>query len=654
MQFLAPIQSVIIIQLFWLSVAFIGYTLLLVLQYGFKRKILTKTENTSFAWVFLLSNALGFSYFGLVTVFGYLFSLGPQLFECSYLVAITFSVGVFFFRKLRHHAAADLNHIFRSAANVRLFSVVGLLVFTTVFYYLVNLKVGSNLGGDALVHISKIRHLATTGFTFTDAYYGSVPETRHHLSVIHTLLAIPARANITALDVWYASLGYIIFLKIITIYCFSSTLLSNLKYKKYAIAEYSALITIIASTLQLQIYAIYPTILAQFWIMLFIIGLFRLLQQSQPSILIISALLIGLSHPLLALGTIILAGMVFLLKIIFDRKSIDIHMIIYGVISVLILLVSPVISALMPNRMTEAAYNYGVGTMAIDTVKIGNNFSIMLPPDIALAIFGNSIKLVFIGGLSVLGMVALLILSKGKTAKIIIASLCMVAPMTAFNPLVYPIVANYLPNWAIYRFFSINQLMVVSVGFGLLMLAYVLWFMLSRVFHRLKYQDVALTASLLLVIFIQSYGAFSFRADRKSESNQKQAYSYISNLREVLPVGDGSIVFAEKSDGYIIPAIENLRVVAIEDAHATPAADQRDHKICYNSLMSTFSPSLLKQAKIRYILAGKNTPINNSASAQPRLFTKVKSSRSHVLYRFDSIGVDDVATSDTRCLYNEK
>ena len=634
---LRPLLPVLAIQIYWASIVFIGWILTAALLKRTKGSFIYNWKALPFAARFFIATSLGFSLFGVFTLIGYGLSLSAWWLVGFYLAAVLWAV-IYAYRNYRVLIKPAIRPLLTSIQSLRLFSPLGILLILSAVSLVLTFFIGGFIGADGFIHVSKIRHLVDQGFTFTDAYYGTVPETRHTLSILHTILAVPSRLSINPITSWYASAMFLQLVKLAGIFYLAWRLLywtrSNVR------SQYAALATIITLGLFNNYFISYPSVFVGSWIILLTIALFDITERHNHTLLIVASFLIALTHPLASLACAFLIALIGLGFLIFDRTFISKKNIFTFGASFVLLLSTPLFTSTLPDRMTDYAKNFAAGTLQY--LHIGR-FEAFRPASTQYFVSDSfSIAPWPIALLSVIGIVGMFIFIKNRRHRILIGAFMLFVPLLLYNPLTFTFLKKFLPIWGIARFIVVNQLIMLTVFFGILFVVK-LTDKLIKSRYAVNFVLPALTV-LTLIIFLtmQTFGAIDPVSARHASmyEQQKMVYGNLSSIIHVLPEEKNATVLAELSwDSFIIPVVAPLHVVAINEANSPPAADMVDRSACFTKLYSTLNPGLLKQAQVDYILVRRSESALYNIAIQTASLTPVKQDDERVLFKFDSTSI---------------
>jgi len=647
MHLLRPGLAVFAVQLFWLSIVCIGWSLVCALQRCTKNNFIYKWQDLPAAAKFVIATALSFTLFSVFTVIAYILSLPSWCLGVFYICSLTATI-LYAFR----FGATTYTQSFHSAVKtitaIRLWSPVGTLIVLLLIDLFLTFFIGGFMGADGFIHISKIRHLTLDGFTLTDAYYGTVPETRHTIGVLHTLMTVPSVFGINPITSWYASAVFFKLVKTCAIFYLAWRLFY---WKRGDIRiKYAATATILPLALYNSYFISYPAFFVAVWIMVFTVALFDVAEHKNLSLLVISSILIACTHPLASIATALLLCLVVAAWLIFERKLFTRRLALGLLATLAILMSTPIFAATLPNQMTDTAKNFSANDMNYFHVGSLRAFS-----PTRVQYFDTPAALSWsIAILSALGVIGLFVFIKNRRARCVVGAAVLFAPVVLYNPISFTVLSKHLPIWAIARFTVANQLTLFMAFFGLLFLAASLQKLVRPHLSSATIARLLFVTTLIIFVCTQTYGAVD-AAQGKNLSiydQQRTVLTDMSDIEQALPNDKGAVVLAERTwDSFIIPVVAPLHVVAIHESNSTPAADMTHRSACFDLLYASLDPTLMKQAHVKYVLAKQSETIFYDLAARSPNLKPIKQTATRVLYKFD--GADVIAANNPACHFHE-
>jgi hypothetical protein len=362
----------------------------------------------------------------------------------------------------------------------------------------------------------------------------------------------------------------------------------------------------------------YPASLVIIWIAAYVVGLYWLLTNRSPWAAILSALLIAFTHPLASLMVFGLTVLIVVVAFIFDRNVRQERAFIkYFTCVLLILIATPLITALMPNQMTEFAANYG-DKLTYYSVG-GIEFVRPTMPLLSSMDFNIVLTILFF-----IGVIAMSYIKKNKPAFIIILCSWLFVPLTLFNPVFLGIAGHFLPSWALARFYTANVFIYIAIPIGiyaLLALGLRLSKPVKKIHNNLLTRTTLYCWLAIAIVFLLP-GVNRFNKSPVPNATiygyNKNAYEELRTIQDVIPRDAIGIALGSSVDNsFIIPAVSSLHVVAIVESSASPAADAHTRVQCQNYLSDNWDLGAMKAAGITYLFAAPGSKLYENAMSDP-------------------------------------
>lgn len=647
MHLLRPEIAVFAVQLYWISIVFIGWSLVKTLLTVTKGSFIRDWQRLPIAAKFVISTAVAFALFCGFTVIGYALSLPPWWLNLTYIASLLYAL-YYNYKNRPVSPAASIKMFGRAILDVKLISPLGILLILAVIDLFLTFFIGGFMGADGFVHISKIRHLTLEGFTLTDAYYGTVPETRHTVSVMHTIVAIPSAFGVNPITSWYASAVFFKLVKFCAIFYLAWKLMYRIKGGSRI--QYAALATILPLAIYNNYFISYPSYFVATWVLLFTVALLDVTKRQNHWLLFIAGTLIAFTHPLAAIACSLLLVLVVLGWLIVDQSLFTKQFSLMLLATFTVLLSTPLFTATLPNQMTDAVRNFGAKDMTY--YRLGS-LTTLKPTD---AQYFDTQHAMFwpLAALSALGIIGLFVFIKDRRYRCVIGGAVLLVPLILYDPITFSIITKQLPVWAVARFNVANQLTLFMAFFGLMLLIVGIPKLLKLRISTNVLTTLLLAAVSIIFICFQTYGAVDVGTARNLSmfDQQESVLSDMQNIQQVLPNDKYAIVLAERTwDSFIIPVVAPLHVVAIHDNNSTPAADMVHRSACYDMIYASLNPALTKQAGVKYVLARKSETVFYSLAASDPNLRAVKHNSDRTLYKFNDDGIK--TAHSPACHYNE-
>jgi hypothetical protein len=596
--------------LYWASLVFIGLMAIRIIKERWLPKTIRGVSD-NIPLLVLLGFATSTIILGVFSVILYIFKLPAFVYTVFYLalliVSITYGTQPFI-SFLRKKYTIRINGLsFWVPATI----VVGAILLLLIDYCISTLF-GAQFaeGSDSYVHVARILSITQYGFIIDDSFLRGVVESRYHFNAIYALyVPIVQLLKIIPADAWSLSVGFFRLIQWIALGALAYFMSHRYLIKDRKIAYYfSVSAVIIAMTMfgasHLMHVAMYPNKVVFLWQILLMIGLllhFDNHQRLGSSIAIMSAALITLTHPTYSLMTAIficlaLAGL--LVCYIFGRNTSNKRFVLLMSLLLFVLMVSPIITAFFPNRMTAGSFNFGDFTT---TSIFGIKILILWIPE--------TVKEWLIAIIQILGY-SYLLFKLWRSKKIAVFTICLVlilfTYLTINNPAFMVIVQGKLPIWLLARFGAMNVFQFISLPLGLYVLCIGIYHIVKSSYWRYVVGGIVLLAFMIYSVFGL---ANSYRNLYSATKGIDHGYlEFIHRTSNTLgnTFKPGSLVVANLGDSYFFPASLPVKVVAIHEAHATPDAASKERLACQAQLFSTlFDKGLLRTIQADYIVLAK-------------------------------------------------
>lgn len=627
---LDKIAAMLLVDAFWFSFILIGYALLTV-----ARTRLAVEGPVQRLAVFCLRQqlilrsifALGASFvvFGLATVICYVFELPVAVLSIAYGLVLAVSVIwllLLGYRSLKRRESLTLKvtlPLHRQASFYLMLVTVIAAGLVLVADFAGSSYIGSEAmdGSDAYVHLSKITAIVNQGFSLQDGYFSHIVESRYHVNIVHAMYALGAwTLHMQPSEVWQHSLAFFRLLVWSSFFSFAYYAARNwLKQDR----NWSLLLASLAVIAALSKFtgwffvANYPNQIVTAWMVLFVILLSQYVMRNVGALgLLLTAFLITLTHPTYSLATALFVLLFIALRLLFQRRKFlksRKDLLVY-LASVGILMLSPVVTLLFPDRMTDESFSFGdFATSTIAGLKI---FKPGVPQDLT----GMAILIVCTLGLAALVYNA----RKNKDQLLLVLALVLFFPLIAYNPLTFGLISEHLPLWLIDRFRAMNIFMFISFPFG----AYAVVKIGARIFKGVKISTATRNAlqCIVIILLVLAFSAKFIKTTYRSFMFQHNAsagfYGFMDRTHNDFGgiLNNNKVVVASIGDSYFLPAVASIDVVAIYDAHATPVADSQSRLKCQEKLIKSFSYSDLRAVNADYVVLAKYAAEYNADRAK--------------------------------------
>lgn len=558
------IIPILITNLYWLSFCVVGAAVFI----RFGQAYVKRLDIFTLTFVSFLIGASVF----LPFIFpAYLLNLPVAYLSLAWgaIVLIAFSWMVFNYRLVLRLFEISVRTVFIEKSS-RWLAIIFMLLL--IFDFALSIIVGGtlSLGNDTWVHLARVNDMLSNGATINDPFFPQHIDSRYHLSLVHLMYASGSWLTNTApVLFWKFSLGIFKALAYLGIYIISFFIT---KSRKLALLASIPAVCLLAYDLY---YFLYPNNITLLWYVGFIISLVLYLSNPLDKFFVISLVastaLVSFSHPGYS-AYLIPVTVLSLIILKFIYKSTKLTNYRFLLLVIFLATITPTISYLQPNNMSEAAYNYGIDNYQFASV-LGLTILNPLRDYYSLT--------------SAVGLTAILwfvIKHRGLYLTAVTLSVVFLYIIVAYNPFIFEFLADRFPVWFIRRLRFTNYLNYVMVPLGLLLLGYFLINLNAKtrsVFSRRG--GMLYLIPILLIVFNVS----NFKKFYDSRIRNDYGGEYALAIKDALPdFKEKTLVVAEEKISYIIPSVVNAEVINIETTHAAPATVYPIRKACLEQLLS--------------------------------------------------------------------
>lgn len=609
---LKTLVIITLIQLYWLSFPLIGYALLLVLKnHNFKYAKIGEFAAYILQLHFLVrlffALLFGMAAYGIVSIFMYTFHLPAIVMTVIYSFFLLFSIGYLLIHFFKHKSFEKIKNIKITLARSKLSYltlVIALLAisFVAIDYYL-SLRYGGTiyLGNDVYVHLARIITILEDGYSFRDGFFEGIIESRYHVNLVYSLY-IPISQLVSAIevlpfDVWRWSLGFFRFLQWLAVFNLAYFIFKYLlKRRDVLVWSYLAVVSSVAFMSGTFFIANYPNQIVNLWVIAYVIGMIIYENYRKYGIIIIlAAILLALTHPTYSLMVAIFTAFYIVLRVVFNFRGVrkPRQYVIY-LLSIVILMSSPVLTQLFPNYISKFVTQTGVNF----------NYSLFLP---LTPIDDLQLPMLVLGVLTAIYL--LIHLRHMRKFQIIFLSLILFIPIIIFNPIAIAILGKFLHTGIFYRFNAMNVLWLILLPLA----AVVLILAIGKLVEKIKMKSgieravvrtsyvVAITGVLLVsaVAIKPSYDIY----EKFITPGGDYEYERIHRLHDQLSerIEDDALVVANEVDSYLLAPVLSVYTLTIPTSHATPTAAMANRVTCQDAIMTNFNLADLKAIDAEYI-----------------------------------------------------
>lgn len=646
----------LLIQLFWASFILIGLSAVLLYKYVLTRhglkpnKFLGLVTTLHPVICLLFCLVVGITILSPVIILSYFFEWPLLSLSCCYLLMLSASFVILFLgrEKLIKQARKLLA---LNNTQVILLVLVGAPI---VVDYILSLKLGAPLYGDAPVQLAKINLFMTSHLTLSDPYYGynGVVDPRYSTDIMDALQALIGKLlHTTAVTIWLRSYAFYRLTIWLSFFALAWELLPK-KYKTYA---YFVLALAPITLGPVFIFANLPDRIVFAWICLFIIGLKYWLEKRSSTLLIVASLLSASTHALFALINIgYICLLLAVLWIFRSLKPKDLRMFL---LNIAILLVPVAINYYYPNHTNQdqASYDPGFAPPPLHTYGI---FRISQLP--RLGVGTNIIYLVLLGVLLLVATEAasqairilLYILSsivlclalsytylavigyglvfwviKPKKMRIVIACLILYYPLIIYDPVFWRLNHRLIPPWVTFRFSYFNVIGLLAPFIGIS--AYTLLPLIKWGYKARIYQIVAYSMTILVIgygVYISAIPSYSSWINKVHQGNNARL-RILRPLQVLAPEMKNQIVYSNDPNlAILLPGIVTSGAINFQPANEAPMSNIVQRAACGSLLATTASYKNFRDSRATVILTDRSYSAEVSHLASSSGFLQLKAS----------------------------
>lgn len=555
------ILNALAVSFFWLSFIVVGLATLSIVE----KKWIHRSADKDYLVRVFIGVCLGFFLYIPILLVGYLTSADVIITSVAWLTFFLMGLVIL----VRHKELKKL--VFQLKSDKWGWFLVAVLAID----YVVSLKVGSHLSGDAIGHIARIRDIATNGFTINDPNYPMLLDSRGMVSLFHGVYATGANiVRLDALDFWFYSLGFFRAAMALGVYSVLKVL-----FKQKHLASLISAATLIALSYDWR-YILYPNQSVHLWLFALTISLIRILGNHKDvlgRILFVASIsLASLSHPVFATGMIFLTTVTFGVYVllrdggsVYKRIAESIKEYWWYLVAVPVLGLTTIAGALLPVRGVR-----GRGEPH-EVLSLGS-IDVLNP-------LGHYEGLYFTALIILLLCVYSQKRSKALTSVVVGAIITF--PILAFTP-VFDVLYIFLSPTIVerYRHHTNFLYMVATATSAIILGAYLL---LGKIQSVRRYSRVTLVVASIVATAYFGVAPFKKFFTNQSARNST-AYQELRKLERQAPRGlsKEDVVVSAQDTNYRIPAISNASAVKVPNGHAPPSADSFAREECLNQLMS--------------------------------------------------------------------
>jgi hypothetical protein len=674
--------QIIVLQLFWMSFALIGTTVLFwcaqrvrTVKHSQFIQFLQQTHPLS---ALVVAFAVGVSMFVPFIVPAYICELSIWVVEVPYLIAVVSAVGIAF--QARRIWLAWLSKKLRFDRNTML--IASVLSIILAVDYVICLHVQGLLTWDAPVHVARINYiLGHQRFALADPYLGNhgVVDPRYTTNLLLGLQSIAANLlHLSATKVWYYSYAFFRLVVWLSLFTLAWNFIDKKNRNKWSY------IILGVSPFVYNLYfrfAEVPDRIVLVWVILFIIGLKLWLQKGSWVLLMLASLLIATTHTINSLMGIGFLGLLGLMLLV--TKSLTKAQAVVLVASGLVLALPLSFNLYYPNRTAESERAFTANAISGSNPEIVHYGPFLLSrlPFVSLMVLGvfailagciylvdktksapkrvSIYLLALCTGLllydpryiSLLGYVYLYKKTTNSKVRLLLVLLIVYYGLLVYNPLFLHFAQHRIPPWVISRFQEFNVLMLIAAVLGWLLVIEAPTFMWG--YKRLT--AFLYMAAPLVYLFVLPHvyiapaptTALAFQ-----DSDNRLRHHIYDSLEGLQPYLKGQVIYTDDLNyTFLIPSIVRRgNTINNLDTNYSPMASIVLRKKCYESLLKNLDPADLQAAGVTRVLIDTTTSksFDNKASRLPYLDLLTEHNGIKV-YRVDQSNVAASRTATSVC-----
>ena len=650
LNYILPFKENLLTQFYWVSIFLIGVAFFYFLIRFKKFKDLSTLPVLG-----KIAICMGLAYVSFLpcTVVGYLFQMPPWWMTLWYslLLGATFVVAFLCWDQI----LKDCKKLISAMKQKKLFSIFAVVLLIILIELGINFIMGGYLNGDGVFHIGKVRHLATEGMNLTDFFYGAITDTGHTVTIVHVLYAIPATLGINIDPVASYATGIIFFNLLLWavlgwLVCIIVNRLNPIKGSKKKNILIVAIVAIVI-LLSNSYFATYPSHVATTFIILLMIGIYYLFEKKIWQPLLLAAVAITFTHVLYAIIAILFLMFVCLVVLVFrkDRFTFFKKNIAVVIVCFAILAIMPIVTICL-QKMTGISSSTMIEYGESAHWSIGPLYAV--EPNWSIFFKVSWWPLV---ALSLIGLVTIFFCVKDTVLRIICACSLAFVPLTVWNPLVYPIMDRFVPEWVFRRFESVNFLAYTAPALGVVGLMILVKKLSVRYgwTHTNFNWTPALIVGIAMIILVIKRPLGRAIPNISLPQLQKRAYLSFMDLGESLPNDSNAVVLTDDiQKSFTLVAASNVKILAALPTSSPGDGPQRNK--CLEYLNKTWDLRAMKGLGITYLMLSPGSNLELLANNDP-VHAKKGLQTEYLGYLLYELNLDDIDEEAIEvCTFKEK
>jgi hypothetical protein len=657
---------IFLIQLFWLSFTAIGLSIVLTYKsvanrVGWKQgRLVESLPSISPLASLFFCTIIGFSVFSPIVVLSYFLVWPIAILVTCYLLALLFSLIILsIYRNRLLTTIKSYTHFSKLQLLITILVTVSLLID-----YVISIRVGAPLYGDAPVQIAKINLFMSGHFTLSDPYYkyNGVIDPRYSTNLMDAFQALAGKLfHTTGIRIWlysYAFYRFVIWLSVFTV----SWIFLPKKYKVWSYFILAGLPIVLG---QIFIYANLPDRIVFAWVCLLVLGLKYWLEKHSYTLLVIASLLIAMTHALFSL--IALGYLCFLILALWLLKSLKLKDLPALLISIAILMVPVVLNIYYPNHTNQdpASYNPGLappplhhyGALLVSHLPAFSLLTLVIyclmfaclglayktvSKLLRLAIYGLLVVLMYLSFnysyLAIIGYVSMLLVIRSKKLRIVIGSLVLFYPLIIYNPMFWHLNHGQIPPWVVFRFSYLNIFGLVAPYIGLAaftMLPFIKWGYKAPGYYA---TSLCLTALIIGSSLYNGDIPTSYPWAKTVRQENQSRLAVLNSLQALSPSLKNQVVYTNDPDlSILIPDVVRAGVINFQAANESPMSNIAMRAECNNLLARNISYTDLKSSQATVILTdGHYANKINGLAKGPNFLKLVATHGDYTVYKVNT------------------
>lgn len=547
-----------------------------------------------------------------------------------------------------------------------------------LFDFIVSLRVGAPIYGDAPVQLAKITFFKDVHLSLADPYYSNhgVVDPRYSTNVLDACQALAARLlHTTAINVWKNSYGVYRLIVWLSLFGVLWTYLG----KKYRYLAYVVLATMPFVWGGYLIFANLPDRIVLAWAMLFLIGLKLWLETESWPLMVIASLLTATTH---ALFSLILLGYVMLVSIcLWVSRTIPLRRMVVPLVCIGLLAFPIVLNLHYPNHTNQDAKAFISGTIAGTPPQPRNYGPLVLSSLPPVPVFTLTVYALFViyiwlmkktghrkltlfayitGCLAVIitfsanifalvGYGAIVYLVKQRSVRVAVVALIVYYGLIAYNPIFWHVELHKIPLWFVGRFQELNVFGVVATTLGLIFAAS---YPLERWgYRRSSYVMIAVVTCLSIVYFRQpTTNDYNIHAmwDTKNIVFQAQRDQSSAAIAALSPELRGQLVYSNDPNVAIrVPGIVVANVYSFNPENESPMTNIARRERCSARLAATMNIDDLRASGITRIITDPPYSLKMARMAKSRPYLlRIAEADDYQVYAVNVGKVNSASTSN--------